>query len=191
MAKSMWFSVDIEASGPAPGVYSMLSVGACVVDHPEETFYAELQPISDKYEEAALKVAMPGKTHASLYRSGEDPQMVMIRFCEWVEAMALRYGGRPTFVAHNAPFDWMFVAWYLWRYVGRNPFGWDAVDTRALFMGHAGVAWEKTRLEHIKASFPVDKMHKHHALYDALEQGELFAKMMAVIHAPKDASRKA
>ena len=28
-----YFSVDIEASGPIPGEYSMLSLGVCLVEH--------------------------------------------------------------------------------------------------------------------------------------------------------------
>src|SRR6266436_4496570 len=34
-----YISVDIEAAGPVPGEYSMLSLGACLVDSPEITFY--------------------------------------------------------------------------------------------------------------------------------------------------------
>ena len=31
-------------------------------------------------------------------------------------------GRRPVFVGFNATFDWMFVADYLWRFAGRDPF---------------------------------------------------------------------
>lgn len=37
-----YFSVDVETAGPVPGLYSMLSFGACVVGEPESSFYAEL-----------------------------------------------------------------------------------------------------------------------------------------------------
>jgi DNA polymerase III alpha subunit (gram-positive type) len=179
MARPLWISVDVETTGPAPGIDSMVSLGAWAVGHEGETFYAELQPITDRFDEAAMKVAMPGKTHAQLYQSGEDPQMVMLRFADWVDDLTRRLGGTPTFVAHNAPFDWMFVTWYLYRYVGKNPFGWAALDTRAFFFGLFDVEWAKTRLAHIKERFPTKKMHKHHALEDAIEQGELFAQMLA------------
>ncbi len=53
----LYFSVDIEASGPMPGEYSMLSLGACRVDALEHTFYAELRPISDRFVPAALEVS--------------------------------------------------------------------------------------------------------------------------------------
>lgn len=43
--KEVFISVDIEASGPIPGEYSLLSIGACMVDNPDESFYAELKPV--------------------------------------------------------------------------------------------------------------------------------------------------
>jgi hypothetical protein len=35
-------SVDVETSGPAPGRYSLLAIGACLVDNPGHSFYVEL-----------------------------------------------------------------------------------------------------------------------------------------------------
>ncbi|MBT2467323.1 hypothetical protein J7E97_05425 [Streptomyces sp. ISL-66] len=59
--------VDIEADGPAPGPYSMISFGASVAGHqdgasytardPErDTFYRELCPISEAFVPEALAV---------------------------------------------------------------------------------------------------------------------------------------
>jgi hypothetical protein len=40
-----WIMVDIEADGPIPGDYSMVSFGAVVVEPGlERTFYGELRP---------------------------------------------------------------------------------------------------------------------------------------------------
>lgn len=181
MPKTRFISVDIESSGPVPGLYSMVSLGAWIVGEEGRTFYAELEPITTNYDEKALSVGMPGRTHSSLYDTGESPRIVMERFASWIEESA--EGGKytPTMVAHNAPFDWMFVAWYLWHYAGRNPFGWAALDTRALFMGLAGNQWEQTRLGDIKERFKTKRSHKHHALKDAIEQGELFQQLLAAI----------
>ena len=57
MKRERYFSVDVESSGPIPGEYSMLSVGACVVGKPRESFYAELKPISENFVPAALEVS--------------------------------------------------------------------------------------------------------------------------------------
>jgi len=54
--KETYISVDIEASGPIPEVYSMLSVGACVIGDTSKTFYVELKPLNDNYIQQALDV---------------------------------------------------------------------------------------------------------------------------------------
>ena len=65
-------------------------------------------------------------------------------FATWVDDACA--GRTPIFVGFNAPFDWMFVADYFWRYLGRNPFGISALDLKSYFMARDGVAdWEQTR----------------------------------------------
>src|SRR5205807_5143065 len=92
-----FISVDIETSGPIPGEYSMLSLGACVVGRRDEGFYAELKPISDKAVPDALKVT--GFDLAELGRTGEGPEAVMVKFRDWLAGAC---GGRkPVFVGFN------------------------------------------------------------------------------------------
>jgi hypothetical protein len=53
-----YIMVDVEADGPIPGDYSMISLGAIVVEPSlSTTFYAELQPISERWNPDALKVS--------------------------------------------------------------------------------------------------------------------------------------
>jgi hypothetical protein len=53
-----WIMVDIEADGPMPGDYSIISFGAVVVEPGlERTFYGELRPISKDYVSEALAVS--------------------------------------------------------------------------------------------------------------------------------------
>ncbi len=50
--------VDIEADGPIPSDYSMVCLGAVVVERTlERTFYGQLKPISDRWNEKALAVS--------------------------------------------------------------------------------------------------------------------------------------
>lgn len=77
-----YFSVDIEASGPIPGEYSMLSLGACRLDDFDRTFYAELKPVSGLFVPEALKVS--GLDLGLLSREGEDATKVMQSFQSWV-----------------------------------------------------------------------------------------------------------
>ncbi len=46
----------VEASGPIPGEFSMLSLSACAIFSPDVRFSCELKPISIKADPKALKV---------------------------------------------------------------------------------------------------------------------------------------
>ena len=53
-----YISVDVEADGAIPSDYSMISLGAVVVDSTlDKTFYGQLRPISDNYNPQALAVS--------------------------------------------------------------------------------------------------------------------------------------
>jgi len=54
--KEIFISVDIEASGPVPGKYNLLSIGACLVSDTDVNFTCELKPITREYIPAALEV---------------------------------------------------------------------------------------------------------------------------------------
>ena len=93
----------------------------------------------------------------------------------WLERV-VPAGSRPVFVAFNAPFDWMFVADYAWRHLGRNPFGISALDLKALYLGrHLDTVerWAETSGDHVRARYPVDLPHTHRALDDAREQAAI------------------
>ncbi len=53
----IFVSVDIEADGPIPGPYSMVSLGAVVVEPPfNDSFYCTIQPISGMFRPGVLSV---------------------------------------------------------------------------------------------------------------------------------------
>ena len=72
--QEMYFSVDMEASGPVPGIYSMLSLGSCLVTDPGQTFYCEIKPITKDYVPEALNIS--GFDMAKLEQEGVDPKQV-------------------------------------------------------------------------------------------------------------------
>jgi DNA polymerase III epsilon subunit-like protein len=169
-------SVDIEASGPSPGTGSLVSLGACLVDRPDESFYVELLPIPGlRWDEAAERVH--GLSRERLAASGVEPPAAMRAFASWIEQV--REGRRPVFVAFNAAFDWMFVADYFQRFLGSNPFGISALDQKAYFMAKHGVAaWSGTTKVAVRRRYPTSLPHTHHALDDAREQAELMQQLL-------------
>lgn len=174
MRSETWISVDVETSGPTPSTGSLLAIGACVVDRPEEAIELLLRPdASLPWGEAAA--AVHGLHRAQLEQDGREPAEAMAAFDAWI-ASVVPADSAPVFVALNAPFDWMFVADAFARHLGRNPFGISALDLKALYLGRhlrEIQRWSETRRVAMLERYPVALPHTHRALDDAREQAAL------------------
>jgi len=183
--KTVYFCVDLEASGPVPGLYNMVSVAGVEVRwdgarHVRgETFYFELAPDFPGFEPEAMKIH--GLTEAHLRANGKPGKRVMQEMADWVKAH-LKPGERPLFVGHNAPFDWMFVAWYFAWAGMQNPFGYNALDTKALFMGKHRIFWKSSSKERLLECYPSlrgpEKHLEHNALADAVFQADILIALL-------------
>jgi ribonuclease T len=160
--EDFYVSVDIEASGPIPGEYSMLSLGACVVGQPEKAIYLELKPDSPKHDAEAV-----GVTGFNL----EDLAVTVLAEVSGPDEKAV-------FVGLNAPFDWSFVNYYFYKYLGENPFGFAALDIKAYYMGAFHLEWRQTKSSHMGATLRPRTSPTHNALDDARYQAELFELML-------------
>ncbi|MDE1480157.1 3'-5' exonuclease [Xenorhabdus bovienii] len=167
----VFISVDVEAAGPIPGKYSLLSIGACLTSDTDIGFSCELKPVSTEFVPEALEVT--GFSLEKLKIEGLPPTEAMQAFKDWVD-MVTAPSQTPVFVGLNAPFDWAFVNHYFHIYLGENPFGFTALDIKALFMGMHGTSWSKTRSSHMAASLSVPVTGDHNALRDAIYQAKLF-----------------
>lgn len=134
----------------------------------------ELEPDGADADPSAL--AISGLSLERLAVEGTPPAEAMEAFATWVDSVAGQ--ARPVFVALNAPFDWMFAADYLHRYLGRNPFGHSALDLKALYMGVSGAPWHETSLHHMAKHYGLDIVLPHHALEDAILQAAVFRRVM-------------
>ncbi|MEO3746248.1 exonuclease [Plantactinospora sp. B5E13] len=173
----LYVAVDVEADGPIPGPYSMLSLGMAVAGRPELTFYTELRPISDEFVPAALAVS--GLDRDRLLREAPPAEAAMSAAAGWVNR--LRRIGRPVFLAAPAVWDGMFVHWYFVRFVGHSPFGatGSGVDLRSYWMGLTGAEWSRTHKGKIKNALGLTGLpHTHHAGEDAAELAQVFAAVL-------------
>ena len=171
-----FISVDVETAGPNPGEYSMLSIGACPVDDPDNGFYIELKPTLDAALEESLEISK--LSMEELAEHGVAPEDAMRRFEQWIED-STPAGHKAVFTAFNAPFDWMFVDDYFRRFLGRNPFGYSALDMKAYYMGKAGVSWARTSMRYLSPLYLEGHHLTHNALGDARDQAELFRAILA------------
>ncbi len=174
----LYIATDVEADGPIPGPYSMLSLGMAVVGHPELSFYTEIKPISGDFVPEALQVS--GLDRDRLLREAPTPETAMARAAKWVSS--LRSTGLPVFLAGPAVWDGMFVHWYFIRYLGKSPFGvtGSGIDLRSYWMGLTGCDWVVTGKGRIKHALGLTGLpHTHHAGEDAAELAQVFAAILA------------
>ncbi len=125
-----YIMVDIEADGPIPGDYSMIALGAVLVeDGLQQQFYGLLKPISDQYIPQALAVSGFSREETLSFN---NPEHVMKDFAKWIAKVSK---DRPIFISDNNGFDWMFVCWYFHHFTGNNPFGFSSQNLGSLYKG--------------------------------------------------------
>lgn len=157
--------VDVEADGPIPGDYSMISFGAVVVEKGlGRTFYRECKPISERWLPEALAVSGFAREQTLTF---PEPAKSITEFANW-----LRGFDEPRFVADNNGFDWQFVNWYLHHFVGSNPFGYSSTNLGSLYKGL--VKDTRKNFKHLRTT-----RHTHNALDDAKGNAEAMLRMFA------------
>jgi len=183
---TLYISVDVEADGPIPGPFSMLSFGAAVcgrfgaggftpLDPTRQTFYRELRPISPDFVPDALAVSGLDRDHLSA--NGADPEQAMADLRAWVAEIC--GGDKPIAVGYPVCYDWMFLYWYLIRFGGHSPFGHSGcMDMKTMFSVKSGRSIAFVGKRSMPKHLLPDRPHTHNALDDAIEQGELFANLM-------------
>jgi hypothetical protein len=181
----VYFSADVEADGPIPGPYSMLSFGLALasrldgvtfqpLDPATATFYRELTPISDEFDPGALAVS--GLDRDALRRDGADPEEAMQAAAVWVSEQAA--GGRPVLVGYPVVFDWMWLHWYFVHYLGKSPFGFSsALDIKTIYQQKAQVTLDQAGRTDLPAALASTHPHTHNAREDAIAQAEIFNRL--------------
>lgn len=188
--RATWFCIDIECSGPVPSLYDMLSIGGVRVTIRDgeadlsAPFYVEIRPQAPRVDEGALAVC--GLDLERLKREGLPLADALQRLTDWVEAETVP-GSKPVFVGHNAPFDWSFVNWSYVACELRNPFGYKALDTKALATGVLGVHWFDANKEFLQEELRLpaqDLDQVHRADYDAWYQALILARLLGASNTP-------
>lgn len=173
----LYVAVDVEADGPIPGPFSMISLGMSVVGLPDYRFYSEIKPISEKFIPEALSVS--GLDRDKLLKEAPVAEDVMANAARWVNE--LRKIGRPVFLGGPAIWDGMFVHWYFMNFTGKSPFGTtgSGIDLRSYWMGYTGCEWVESRKGKIKYELGLKNLtHTHHAGEDAEELAIVFGEIL-------------
>jgi hypothetical protein len=179
LSMEIYISTDVEADGPIPGPHSMLSFASAA--------YLADKTLVDTYH--ANLITLPGaaghpdsmrfwREHPEAWEASRidprPPQDVMQEYASWVKGLP----GEPVFVAYPAAYDFMFVYWYLMRFVGESPFSHTALDIRTYAMAVLGTDYGESVKQNMPEEWFDPIPHTHIALDDAIGQGALFCNML-------------
>lgn len=156
--------VDVEADGPIPGPYSMVSFGAVLVSEtsPMKTFYGKVKPISSIWIPEALAVSSISREEHENY---DDPGKVMSEFEKWLTTNSKN---RPIFMSDNLAFDWQWINYYFHLYLKRNPFGYSGRRIGDLY---CGIVKDSNLNHEWKRKYRKTK-HTHNPVDDAMGNAE-------------------
>jgi hypothetical protein len=187
----VYVSTDVETDGPIPGPHSMLSFASAAYLRDKTlvgTFTANLETLPGAQ-------ADPGtlnwwQQHPDAWvatRTGtEDPAVAMRRYRDWLRGLP----GKPVFVAYPAGFDFLWMHWYLIRFVGDSPFSFSALDIKTYAMALLKTEYRQAVKRNMPKRWFDPVPHTHVALDDAIEQGALFCNMLAENLGPKASSSR-
>lgn len=181
-----YLSVDIEADGPIPGVYSMLSLGAAAFQletSPQgwkqlSTFKENLLPLPGAVQDPNTMewwAKQPAAWKAST-ENAVEASIAMADFVGWCQTLP-----KPlVFVGFPVVFDFMFVYWYMVKFIdGQSPFGKQGLDIKTLTMERLNCEFkEATKRNMPKRWFNNCPKHTHDALDDAIGQGILLMNIL-------------
>ena len=191
----IYFSLDVEADGPIPGVNSLLSFGlAAFTEEGPVQFSEEAGPVTFGAHLYFLKGAVQDLDTMEWWRKQGDayektrtnlmtPENAMKEAISWIEGWAKKLNRKPVCVAFPASYDFMWWHWYALRFAGRDPFGFQAFDCKTAAAITLGIGFR----EAAKKNFPkawwasgqhTSLRHDHDAVNDAIEQGHMFVGIM-------------
>jgi hypothetical protein len=173
----IYLSVDIEADGPAPSEYSLRSIGAVPIVLQElrwvvlenRGFYVELEPMPD----AKINPQARAIFEAQLDGHPVAPSAAMQSFKTYLEQMTQDFRDSVMMAAKPVVFDGAFINHAFWSHLGENPLGYKAFDIGSYLEGVFSTV-KKTRERLMLEAGYIEPMNArvHHALHDAIEQGE-------------------
>ena len=181
-------SVDGEFTGPIPGPYSMISLGAVAYD-PAGNELSRFKINIRELPEAGRNPATMAwwDEHPEAWRiSTENPiqaKDAMEEFDRWLASLP----GRPKLMGWPLPVDFMFIYWYYVNFMGKMPpFGYDGIDIKTYAMAQMKTATMSGESSGVSRKMVQDLLgipdedFSHDPLDDASRQGRLYFGLRAL-----------
>lgn len=150
------FVLDVEADGPVPGIYSMVSFALVCVGNLDVSFYSELAPITESYQEEALAVCNFTRQQTLTFNSAYKE---MIRLQDFIQNNVT---GRPIIWSDNNSFDYGFLRYYIIKFLKADILGYSS---RRIGDYCAGLSGNPRDVKKWKKFVTIK--HTHNALDDA------------------------
>lgn len=182
----IYVSIDVESNGPAPGLYSMLSLGLCAFEpfpedgvHEVGSFSAnlELLPHAMEHPETMAWWAKNPEAYARTRENVQDPREAMRKAVAWAKGLP----GTPVLAGYPILYDGMFLLWYMHAFAGECPFGFSGVDVASYSMPVMHRAYRDCKVKNMPAHWLAGRRPglKHVALDDARDQGRMLLNIMS------------
>jgi len=184
----IFVSIDIETTGPVPGLYSMISLGAAHFtkesgQYPLSTFSANLMELpeaddgSHRDDETMDWWANHMEAWGEARKDPEEIEAVMNSFRLWIESL----GPNVVPVYYPSGYDLPFISYYSQRFLGKVFLTHRAIDLQTLAWSMLGSPFVKnSRQSAYPKEWLVTNKHKHRAVDDAVAQGQMFMRMNTV-----------
>lgn len=192
--RDIYISIDIEADGPYPGDFSMLSLGAAAFllpsREPVATFEVNFERLPGAGQNADTMAWWSRFPDAWAHstKDPKSPEMAILDLVSWVYEVRTKHSADPVMVVYPS-WDYMWVQWYMSKFhpEARSPFGLGSLDVKTLAM--AALKLDRFK-EASKRRFPKrweegQPKHTHKAVEDAIGQGVLFVNIINEILAEK------
>lgn len=190
MSNIIYISLDIEADGPIPGVNSMLSLGAAAFEIPEwdthkpagktlnewapdlilSDFEVNIKPLMNASQDPKTMEWWAGEPKAWEYiqQNQVHAMTAMRQFSEWVHSMPGNY----VAVGYPAAYDFMWVYWYLRRFLEDNGyfFSHSCLDIKSLAALALNLPYRKVNKKKFPEHWSEGTEHTHTPKTDAIGQ---------------------
>lgn len=188
-SNEFYLSVDIEADGPIPGLYSMLSFGAVAYSQAGEElgrFSANLRLLATAQQSGYPETMMFWRRNPAAYDATrvnqEYPAEAMDRFRYWLATIRpdAETPGTPVIVGWPGAYDLMWLShyWYFTQEV-KAPFHFADISLKTVMWLLRGGSWRYSVKNRMPGRWREGEQHTHVAVEDAAEQGALFFRMLA------------
>lgn len=186
----LYFSVDVETSGPTPLYHSMFSIGVAVIreDKIVSEFTRNLQ-VLDPYvlEDEPIPGYISTKRFWETYpdawkahRSGTlyTPEKAFSDLGVWVDEVR-QLGELPVFLAYPATFDFAWCLAYGRKFASRDwKFGFSGFCMQSFAAAILNVPFSQARSKNWPRAWKSHtSSHTHIAVQDAVEQAKTFIEM--------------